>query len=374
MGVEIDSLFESTLEDSMKKRVVVGFVVILVTMFCLQPIFAQGGKESVPTEDMPFKGQTLTISMWGYNMDLLVKNVLKPFEDKYGVKIVTETGNNSDRFTKLAARKDNPIVDVAYFAGTWAYEAMKQGLIQPYDPSKIKNLANIIEPAKDPLGGRYAVGYTIQHLGIFYRTDKVAPIRSWKDLSRAELKGFLSIPGITTTYGPSIVYMLSKAWSGDFDNTEVGWKKIAELAPSLVTAYNNSSELNALIIQEEVYAAPYTSFSWGNIMASGLPVAQVIPEEGLVGSFSVASVVKGTKNEELAHLFIDHLLSYEVQLAEAMDLVDSPVHTGVKLPPEIAEKLTYGDELISKLHFFDEGKTAAMQADWIARWNKIFSK
>ena len=76
MGVEIDSLFESTLEDSMKKRVVVGFVVILVTMFCLQPIFAQGGKESVPTEDMPFKGQTLTISMWGYNMDLLVKNVL----------------------------------------------------------------------------------------------------------------------------------------------------------------------------------------------------------------------------------------------------------------------------------------------------------
>jgi putative spermidine/putrescine transport system substrate-binding protein len=368
------SLFENTLEGIMRKRTVLVFVLILVAFLCLQPIFAQGGKETAASADMPYKGQTLTVSMWGYNMDLLVKNVLKPFEDKHGVKIVTETGNNSDRFTKLAARKDNPIVDVAYFAGTWAYEAMKQGLIQPYDPAKIPNLANIIEPAKDPLGGRYAIGYTIQHLGIFYRTDKVAQIKSWKDLSRAELKGFLSIPGITTTYGPAIVYMMSKAWGGDFENTEVGWQKIAELAPSLVTAYNNSSELNALIIQEEVYAAPYTSFSWGNIKASGLPVAQVIPEEGLVGSFSVASVVKGTKNVDLAHLFIDHLLSYEVQLAEAMDLVDSPVHTGVTLPPEVAENLTYGEELISKLHFFDEGKTAALQPDWIARWNKIFSK
>lgn len=368
------SLFENTLEENMGKRKVMGVVLILVTILCLQPLFAQGGRESAATAEMPYKGQTLTISMWGYNMDLLIKNVLKPFEDQHGVKIVTETGNNSDRFTKLAARKDNPIVDVAYFAGTWAYEAMKQGLIQPYDPAKIPNLAHIIEPAKDPLGGRYAVGYTIQHLGIFYRTDKVAPISSWRDLSRAELKGFLSIPGITTTYGPAIVYMLSKAWGGDFNNTEVGWQKIAELAPSLVTAYNNSSELNALIIQEEVYAAPYTSFSWGNIKASNLPVAQVIPEEGLVGSFSVASVVNGTKNEDLAHLFIDHLLSYEVQLAEALDLVDSPVHTDVVLPPEIAENLTYGEELISKLHFFDEGETAALQPDWIARWNRIFSK
>jgi putative spermidine/putrescine transport system substrate-binding protein len=120
--------------------------------------------------------------------------------------------------------------------------------------------------------------------------------------------------------------------------------------------------------------APYTSFSWGNIKATGLPLATVIPEEGLVGSFSMVAVVKGTQNEDLAHLFIDHLLSYEVQYAEAMDLVDSPVHTGVVVPPEIAENLTYGEELISKLHFFDESKSAASQAEWIARWNTIFSK
>ena len=348
----------------------------LILLAVITPVYAVGEKEvaSSAVDEMPYKGQTLTISMWGYNMDLLEKNIIKPFEEMYGVKVVTESGNNSDRFTKMVARKANPIIDIALFAGSWAYKAKAEGIIKPYDPSKLTNLSALMESAKDPLGGKYAIGYTIQHLGLFYRTDKVAEITSWKDLSRDDLKGLLSIPGITTTYGPSVVYMLSKAWAGDFDATDVGWQKIEELEPALVTAYNRSSELNTLIAQEEVYAAPYSSFAWGSIIGSGLPVANVIPKEGLVGSFSMVSLAAGTKNEDLAYLYIDHLLSYEVQMAEAMDLVDSPARTDIVLPPEVAVNLTYGEELISQLHFFDHKAMADVQEEWIDRWNKIFSK
>lgn len=358
----------------MKKRVL--FVLaVCVLLASATAVFAQGAKEAAaPANDMPYKGQTLNVSMWGYNMDLLEKNIIKPFEEKYGVKVVTEAGNNSDRFTKMMARKDNPIIDVALFAGAYTYKAMQEGLIKPYDPAKLPNLSAIMEPARDPLGGRYAIGYTIQHLGLFYRTDKVAPITSWKDLSRDDVKGVLTIPDITTTYGPAIIYMLSKAWGGDYDATDVGWKKLEEIAPNLVTAYSRSSVLNTLISQEEVYVAPYSSFSWGPIVGSGLPVANVIPEEGLVGSFSMVSIAAGTKNEDLAHLYIDHLLSYDVQYAEAMDLVDSPARTDIVLPPEVAQNLTYGEELIANLHFFDEKEMAEVQEDWIARWNAIFSK
>ncbi|MCF7942509.1 MAG: ABC transporter substrate-binding protein [Spirochaetia bacterium] len=355
----------------MKKSV----IVLIALLLAVTPVFAQGAKESAAaSDDMPYKGQTLTISMWGYNMDLLEKNIIKPFEEKYGVTVVTESGNNADRFTKMVARKANPLVDVALFAGSWSYKAMEEGIIQPYDPSKLTNLSAIMETAQDPLGGNYAIGYTIQHLGLFYRTDKVAPITSWRDLTRDDLKGVLSIPGITTTYGPMLIYMLSEAWAGDFDATDVGWEKIEEMAPALVTAYNSSSVLNTLVSQEEVYAAPYSSFAWGTIKGTGLPVESVIPEEGLVGSFSMISVAAGTKHEELAHLYIDHLLSYEVQLAEAMDLVDSPARTDITLPAEVAENLTYGEELISQLHFFDHKAMAEVQEEWIDRWNAIFSK
>jgi len=338
-------------------------------------VSAGPSKEAAPPdEEMPFRGKTLTVSMWGFNMDLLEKNVIKPFEQKYGVEVVTEVGNNSDRFTKMVARKSNPIVDVALFAGAYAYKAVEEGLLKPYDPTKLHNLDKIIEPARDPLGGRYAIGYTIQHLGLCYRSDKVSPIKSWKDLSNPDLKGFLSIPHLNTTYGPTIIYMLSKAWGGSFDATDIGWAKLKELSSSIVTAYNNSSQLQTLLQQEEVYAAPYTSFSWGNISAIGLPIVSIIPEEGLVGSFSMISIAAGTKNEELAHLYIDHLLSYDVQLAEAMDLVDSPIRTDIKLPPEVAGKLTYGDELIKNLHFFSQKEMAAVEEVWIEKWNEIFTK
>jgi putative spermidine/putrescine transport system substrate-binding protein len=155
---------------------------------------------------------------------------------------------------------------------------------------------------------------------------------------------------------------------------EAGWEAVEDLAPDMVTVYSVSSELNTLLSQEEVYAAPYTSFSWGNIRGSGLPVANVIPEEGLVGSFSMVSIGAGTKNEDLAHLYIDHLLSYDVQLAEAMDLVDSPVRTDLDLPADVAENLTYGEELISQLHFFSQKEMAENQEEWIDRWNAIFSQ
>ena len=359
---------------NMQKKII--FLLIIVMMFSMVPfIFATAEKEVAPEADpMPFKGQTLNLSWWGYGMDLLDKNVVKPFEEKYGVTVVSETGNNSARFTKMVARKGNPVIDVALFAGAWAYKATQEGIIQPYNPSLITNLDAIMESAKDPLGGKYAIGYTIQHLGLCYRTDKIDPITSWRDLSNDDLKGFLTIPQISTTYGPSIIYMLSKAWGGSFDATDVGWEKLEELSDNLLTAYVRSSELNTLILQEEVYAAPYASFAWGNILASELPIKNVIPEEGLVGSFSVISVAAGTKNEELAHLFIDHMLSYEVQLAEAMDLVDSPVRNDIKLPADIAANLTYGDELISQLNFFDLKEMASVEAEWLDKWNAIFTK
>ncbi len=352
-------------------------LVILTMLFMASMLFATGADEmagSAEGSDMPFKGETLTISMWGYNMDILEKNVIVPFEEKYGVEIVTESGNNSDRFTKMVARKENPLVDVALFAGSWSYKAIEEGIIKPYDPSMLTNLDSIMDSAKDPLGGRYAVGYTIQHLGLFYRTDKVQEITSWKDLSRDDLAGFLTIPQITTTYGPSLIYMLAKAWTGDFYDTDAGWEKLAELAPSVITAYSRSSELNTLVLQEEVYAAPYASFAWGGIKNSGLDVKSVIPEEGLVGSYSMVSLGAGTQKDELAHLYIDHLLSYDVQLSEAMDLVDSPVRNDVVVPPEVGENLTYGDDLIAQLNFFSQEEMAANQEEWIGRWNAIFSE
>lgn len=348
-------------------------LILLTTLLVAATAVATGEAESDGNEDMPYAGEELIVSAWGFNLDLIEKNVVEPFEEEHGVEVIFETGNNSERFTRMSARRDNPEVDVALFAGNWALNASEEGLLQPYDPEKLENLDDLYEMARDPLGDRSVVGYTIQNLGIMYRTDEVEPINSWADLARPELAGFISIPNITTTYGPTLIYMFGAAFGDGYDDHEAGWEAIEEISDSVSTAYNRSSELTTLIAQEEVYAAPYTSFAWGGILDTGHPIEKAIPEEGLPGAFSTIGVSHGADNVDLAHMYIDHMLSYDVQLAQAMDLVDSPARPDVEVPEDVADKLTYGDELISELHFFDLQEISDNQDAWIDRWNDIFS-
>ncbi len=353
-----------------KKRVVVLLLMVGVTTL----VFSTGEPESAASAGMPYEGQTLVVSAWGFNMDLIEANIVQPFEEMHGVDVVFETGNNSERFTRMVARKANPEVDVALFAGNWALDAANEGLLQPYDPAMLPNLNDLYDFAQDPLNNRMAVGYTVQNLGIVYRTDIVDSIDSWGDLSAPELAGFLSLPNITTTYGPTVVYMLSAAFGSGYDDHEAGWEAIEALADSITTNYSRSSELTTLVAQEEVYAAPYTSFAWGSLLATELPLAKAEPEEGLPGAFSMVGVAHGADNVELAHLYIDHMLSYDVQLAQALDLVDSPARPDVEVPADTAEKLTYGRDFIDKLIFFDLAETSAMREEMIDRWNAIFAE
>jgi putative spermidine/putrescine transport system substrate-binding protein len=144
---------------------------------------------------------------------------------------------------------------------------MTQGVIKPYDPAKLTNLSQVYSWAKDPLGDKTGVAYTVSSYGLLYRTDKVNPaITSWKDLWRKDLKGYVILPDITTTNGPATIYLIAKAWGGDIDNDQVAWDKLGELKDSLVTAYKTSAEMITLVKQGDVYAGGYSKFAWGQLL------------------------------------------------------------------------------------------------------------
>lgn len=315
--------------------------------------------------------KTLAVSTWGFNLDLIRKNITEPFEKAYGITISYELGNNADRLTKLIVRKDNPNIDVVHLSDDFAARAIAEGVLQPIDPSRLKNYGQLYDWAKDPIGGNYGIAYTVYSYGIVYRTDKVKqPITSWQDLWRPDLAGHISLPDITTTQGPATVVMASRAWGGDEKHPDVGFRKLRELRESVVTFYRRSSELISLFQQGEVWAAPVPRFAWGQLLETGLPLKWVAPREGLVGFINVVSIVKGTKNLEAAYKYIDHLISNPVQTAQALDLVDSPTNRTVKLPPDKAGLLTYGDEEMSKLVFLDVPYIVSVRDEWIQRWNR----
>ena len=317
------------------------------------------------------------VSTWGFNLDLLNKNISDPFFKEYGIRIVRELGNNSDRLTKLLMRKDKPYVDVVHFADYYAALAKEKGLLQPIDVKKLENYDQLYDFSKDPIGDHYGIAYAVFNYAIVYRTDKVKePIKSWKDLWREDLKGKIALPDITITQGPAFMMLMNKIWGGEeYDpKLEVAFEKIAQIKDDVVTFYRRSSELINLFKMGEVWAAPVARFAWGRLLATGLPLKWVEPEEGSLGFLSVVSIVKGAKHLENAYKYIDFLLSKEVQYREAMDLVDSPVNKLVKVPDEIAQKLTYGEDTIKKLIFYDVNFIVKHRDEWIAKWNEIMGR
>ena len=78
------------------------------------------------------------------------------------------------------------------------------------------------------------------------------------------------------------------------------------------------------------------------------------------------------RNVELAHEFINFVLSKEVQQKTAENAVDAPVVKAVTLTPEQAKQWTYGADMIASLKQVDYEKLNTAKTDWVDRWNEVF--
>ena len=326
--------------------------------------------------------QTLTVSIWGFNLDVLEENVFAPFEEMHNVDIVLDTGNNSDRLARLQAEGENTTIDVVHFATQFTHLASQADLLQAYNPDMLENLDEVYDWAQDPLGNQAGVGYTVNSLSLIYRADMIeAGISSWADLLGDDVAGYVSIPEMSTTFGPATLIMIDRALAmAEMDEGEepaeinydadLAWEALPQLADNLVTTYIRSSELTTLVQEEEVWVAPYASFAIGNLINTGHDLSTVVPAEGAVGQTNMISITAATDKVDLAHAYIDWFISHDVQEAEALDLIDSPVNATVELPEETCALLTCG-EMLDTMIVLDQAEVSDRLADWLERWNEI---
>ena len=326
--------------------------------------------------------QTLIVSIWGFNLDVLDENVFAPFEEMHNVEIVLDTGNNSDRLARLQAEGENTDIDVVHFATQFTYMASQEGLLQPYNPDMLENLDELYDWAQDPLGNQAGVGYTVNSLSLIYRSDLVeTDVTSWADLLRDDVAGYVSIPEMSTTFGPATLIMIDRALAMqaleegeeleaiNYD-ADAAWEALPQLADNLVTTYIRSSALTTLVQEEEVWIAPYASFAIGNLINTGHDLTTVIPDEGAVGQTNMISITAASDQAELAHAYIDWFISHDIQEAEALDLIDSPVNATVELPEDICALLTCG-EMLDTMIVLDQAEVSARLEDWLERWNEV---
>ena len=131
----------------------------------------------------------------------------------------------------------------------------------------------------------------------------------------------------------------------------------------------NGSAPRAFRSLRPAWAAPIGRFAWAGFKKMNLPIQWALPKEGQTGGMNVMILTHGGKNQSLALQFMDFWLSTDIQTALGRGLVDSPANKEVKLPPEIAENLTYGEDTVKNLKLIPSAVALANREAWLTRWN-----
>ena len=324
-------------------------------------------------EDKPFAGQTLTISTFAFNAELLQKNIYDPFMEMTGCTIVADGASNAVRVTKLAEAAEGDY-DVVIIGDMFVKQLMAAGKIDKLDASKLTNLSALYDNAKAPMGEGYGPAYTFNRLGIVYDPDTCpVEIKAFADLWNPELKDYIAIPAITNTSGPLFYYGVAAAFGLEPGKDDAAiFAKLAELKPNVKSTYTSANNTITMLNQGEICVAVLLDYSYTTAKSANPAYVWVNPAEGMFGGYNMLNIVKGSKNKELAEAFIDFYLSYDVQYAEAMDGVDSPVRTDIVLDEEHAQNFTYGD-MVSQLILPDWDFVTENLASWTEQWNETFS-
>ena len=349
----------------MKKRILSALIIGIMSTTML---VGCGSNESSDSSN-----KKLVISTWGLNEDLLNETVFEPFEEEYGVDIVLEIGNNSERLTKM---KNNPNseIDITYLAESYAEQGIEAGIFEELDYSKIPNAENINDKAKTTVERGFGPAYTLNSIGIVVDPSAGIEINSWEDLWKSELANKIAIPDITTTNGPAIMEIAAEkaGVSIESDNGEAAFKELEALKPNIVKTYSKSSDLANMFASGEIVAAIVSDFAYGNIAKAKPEVTYIVPESGTYLNFNTININKNSKNKDLAYEFVNYVLSEEVQERAAKALGDSPVNTNVQLTDEEATNLTYGS-VVDNAKTIDYKVVNPLMNEWINNWNRIMN-
>lgn len=354
----------------MKKRFLSAILIATITSV----LFA-GCASNKTSGDSAGAKKELVISTFGLNQDKVKESLIKPFEESHNVKITLEVGDNSERLTKL---KNNPNsnVDIMYLAESFAQQGIDAGLFEKLDYSKIPNSQKVNAAAKKFVDAGYGPAYTQNSMSIMYNPKTLGKeITSWSDLWDAGLAKKISIPDITTTFGPAMLYVASQkaGTSVDKDNGEAAFKALGELKPNIVKTYTKSSDLTNLFSSGEIVAAVGADFAYGSVKKASPDVKLITPKEGVYLNFNTININKNSKNKDLAYEFINYALSKETQERDAKEIQDTPVNVEAKLSDDVANSLTYGT-VLDNAKTVDDKVVNTQLKDWIDKWNKLLNQ
>ncbi len=314
--------------------------------------------------------QEMTIGFDGGSwQEFLDQEVTVPFIKKMNgkAKILYDIGTESDRITKLAAQKGNPVVALGKLSTTNIDHAVEIGLCDKIDAASVPNLKDIHPSFRN----EYWTSQVVATFGVTYNTQKVSkPITSWWDLWDPSLKGKVGLP-VFEWMGQQYLQVINQIAGGTPDKFDAGVKKLKEFVktqnPVFISATDHGLQL---FTQGEIWAAPFWDGRTRALQAQNVPVKFVFPKEGACPLGYGLALNKG-KPRDLALKYLDFSLDPDIQIAYARKTQYPPVNVKAldKLPADL-ENLRISKENMDGMLKIDYLASERMVDKYLEAWNK----
>lgn len=304
----------------------------------------------------------------GSTQRMFETQIFPDFYKRYGVKLTYVPGQNADILAKLRVQRRNPSIDVVWLAGGITYQAIEAGLLANLDRSMVPNYALVARGAGDekeaaPIG--ISTCCLIHNTDVF-RKRGFAPPTSWWDLWDPKFKGHIGLYSINVTAATALLVKIAQMISGDYKNVDPAFTKFSELRPNMLDFFTSSGTYETEIQQGDLWLGAITSPRGMQLRNSGMPVGVTQPKEGAVGYQTWAGVVKNAAHPIAAHLWINYLLSTEVQEKIARTIGYNPVNAQAKIPQELTLYFPPLDSV-----FIPNWRYLATQLPvFVERWNR----
>lgn len=275
--------------------------------------------EEEVTEETTEGGGELVI--YSPNSEGLINATIPLFEEKYGIDVEIIQAGTGELVKRIQSEKNDPYADVL-FGGSWSLMYDNEDLWEPYVSP---NNENVIDAYKNECG--FITSNVLDGSVLLVNKDLISDIeiKGYEDLLNPELKGKIATadPANSSSAFAHLTNMLLAM--GGYED-EAAWQYVHDLFENIDGKICEGSSVVYKGVADGEYVV---GLSWedpcAQLVKDGAPVEIVYPEEGTVFLPASATIIKGAKNMDNAKLFIDFILSEEVQNIWGSTLTNRPV-------------------------------------------------
>lgn len=244
---------------------------------------------------------------------------IKPFEEKFDAEVKTiYIGSNDEYMAKLAADGGKGEFDVVLIVSSLSQPAINAGFVEPLDLAKLPNLNEQFDSLKNLAfnqkdGQTYGVCIFWGTAPMAINTTVVPPDSGYGVIFDPKYAGKIAMWDDISSIADVAVYLgYDNVWDLSDEQLEEVKKVMIAQKPLLRKYWTRAGELIELFQTGEIVAANAWNYIINTLQQQNFPVGEILndPPVSWIDNYFIA---KGSPNVDLAHEFINYIISAEVQ-------------------------------------------------------------